>query len=128
MPSSRVVLIAFVVALGPLVAAAHVTPLAATPSGQAPAVKVIELKAEKYKFTPATVEIPAGTAVQFKITALDHEHGFEIEGVKDSCVSIPKGETKTVDYKADKAGKITFKCCHVCGLGHGGMKGSITVK
>jgi heme/copper-type cytochrome/quinol oxidase subunit 2 len=66
--------------------------------------------------------------VQFKITALDHEHGFEIEGVKDSCVSIPKGETKTVDYKADKAGKITFKCCHVCGLGHGGMKGSITVK
>ena len=38
------------------------------------------------------------------------------------------GETKTVDYKAEKAGKITFKCCHVCGLGHGGMKGSITVK
>ena len=128
MKPHRFVVLAFILALVPIIAAVRVVPVAARAAVQAPAVKVIELKAEKYKFTPATVEIPVGTAVQFKITALDHEHGFEIEGVKDSCVSIPKGETKTVDYKADKAGKITFKCCHVCGLGHGGMKGSITVK
>ena len=55
MASSRVVLAAFVVALGPLVAAAHVTPLAATPSGQAPAVKVIELKAGSHGTTNKTI-------------------------------------------------------------------------
>jgi len=129
MKSHRVVLLALVVALIPLVAAVRVVPVAASPAVQAaPAVKVIEVKAEKYHFTPDKIDIPIGTAVQFKITALDNEHGFEIEGVKDSCVKIPKGETKTVDYKAEKAGKVSFKCCHTCGLGHIRMNGAMTVK
>jgi len=131
MSSHRVVLAAFVAALVPLIAAARVAPVAAAPASasvQAPAVKVFEVKATKYEFTPKTFDIPLGTAVQFKVTAVDNTHGFEIEGVKDSCVTIPKGETKTIDYKADKAGKVSFKCCHVCGLGHGKMNGSMTVK
>jgi cytochrome c oxidase subunit II len=102
--------------------------LAALGAQQPPAVKEIAVTARKYEFTPNKIEIPVGTAVRFKITAEDNEHGFEIEGVKDSCVEIPKGETKTVDYKADKAGTITFKCCHFCGMGHGRMKGTLTVK
>jgi cytochrome c oxidase subunit 2 len=132
MKSHRVVLLALVVALVPLVAAVRVAPVAASPATAAvqapPAVKVIEVKAEKYHFTPDKIDIPLGTAVQFKITALDNEHGFEIEGVKDSCVKIPKGETKTVDYKAEKAGKVSFKCCHRCGIGHIRMNGAMTVK
>lgn len=130
MHSSRLVLAAFVTALLPIVAAARPATIAAAPAVQAqtPAVKVIELKATKYEFTPNKVDIPLGTTVQFKITAVDHDHGFEIEGVKDSCVTIAKGETKTVEYKATKAGKVSFKCCHVCGLGHGKMNGEMTVK
>jgi cytochrome c oxidase subunit 2 len=126
MKSHRVVLLALVVALVPLVAAVRVAPVAASPATAA--VQVIEVKAEKYHFTPDKIDIPLGTAVQFKITALDNEHGFEIEGVKDSCVKIPKGETKTVDYKAEKAGKVSFKCCHRCGIGHIRMNGAMTVK
>jgi cytochrome c oxidase subunit 2 len=133
MKAHRLVLAAFVAALVPLVAASRVAPVAAAqPLDQAqtpaPAVKVIEVKATKYEFTPNKIDIPLGTAVQFKVTAVDNEHGFEIEGVKDSCVTIPKGETKTIDYKADKAGKISFKCCHVCGIGHPRMNGAMTVK
>jgi len=129
MHSSRLVLAAFVIALLPILAAVRPTPIAAAAAVQAPpAVKVIELKATKYEFTPNKVDIPLGTTVQFKITAVDHDHGFEIEGVKDSCVTIAKGETKTVEYKATKAGKVSFKCCHVCGLGHGKMNGEMTVK
>jgi len=55
-------------------------------------------------------------------------HGFEIEGVKDSCVKLEKGESSTVEYKADKAGTFEFKCCKRCGPGHGRMKGTIVVK
>ena len=129
MRAHRVVLAAFVAALVPLIAATRVAPVAAASAqAQAPAVRVIEVKATKYEFTPKTFDIPLGTAVQFKVTAVDNTHGFEIEGVKDSCVTIPKGETKTIDYKADKAGKVSFKCCHVCGLGHGKMNGSMMVK
>ena len=130
MRSSRVILTAFVVALLPLLSAVRPAAIAAAPAVQAqpPAVKVIELKATKYEFAPNKIDIPLGATVQFKITAVDHDHGFEIEGVKDSCITIAKGETKTVEYKATKAGKISFKCCHVCGIGHGKMNGEMMVK
>ena len=105
-----------------------VVSLAALGARQPPPVKEIPITAKKYAFAPNKIEVPAGTAIRFKVTAEDAEHGFELEGVKDSCVEIPKGETRTVDYKADNAGTIKFKCCHFCGLGHGRMNGTLTVK
>jgi cytochrome c oxidase subunit 2 len=93
-----------------------------------PEIREIELKAKKYQFTPNKIAVALNETVRFKITAEDAEHGFEIQGVKDSCVEIKKGETATVTYTAAKAGTFEFKCCHFCGLGHGRMKGSIVVK
>jgi cytochrome c oxidase subunit II len=90
-------------------------------------VKEIEITAKKYEFTPNTVEVPVGTRVVFKITATDREHGFEIEGLKDSCIKIKKGETGTFEYTADKSGTFRFKCCDFCGFGHRRMKGEIRV-
>jgi cytochrome c oxidase subunit 2 len=94
------------------------------------AIRVVELKATKYEFTPGKVEVPLNTTVQFKVTAADRDHGFEIDApeMKDKCVKIKKGETATIEYKAAKAGTITFKCCDFCGLGHGRMKGELVVK
>ncbi len=91
-------------------------------------VKEVEMTAKKYEFSPSTVEVPVGTLVRFKITSQDRTHGFEIEGVKDSCVELKEGETATVEYKAEKAGTFEFKCCKRCGLHHGSMKGTIVVK
>jgi len=96
-------------------------------SGDARQITEVKMTAKKYEFSPSTVEVAAGTKLIFKITALDREHGFEIAGVKDSCVKIQKGETATVEYVADKPGTVEFKCCVHCGLGHGGMKGKILV-
>jgi len=52
--------------------------------------KEVEMTAKKYEFSPGTVDVQAGTKIIFKIKALDREHGFEIENVKDSCVKIKK--------------------------------------
>ncbi len=93
----------------------------------AQATKEVEMTAKKYEFSPSTVEVQAGTKIIFKIKALDHEHGFEIENVKDSCVKIKKGETATVEYLAEKPGTVEFRCCSFCGLGHGKMKGKIVI-
>jgi len=90
--------------------------------------KEVQMTAKKYEFSPDTVEVPAGTKIIFKITALDREHGFEIENVKDSCVKIKKGETATVEYLAEKAGTVEFRCCSYCGFGHGKMKGKIVIQ
>jgi cytochrome c oxidase subunit 2 len=87
----------------------------------------VQMTAKKYEFSPSTVEVAAGTKIIFKIKALDRSHGFEIEGVKDSCVKIKKGETATVEYLAEKPGTVEFRCCSYCGFGHGGMKGKIVI-
>jgi heme/copper-type cytochrome/quinol oxidase subunit 2 len=96
-----------------------------SPAG--PETREVRITAKKYEFSPDTVEVKAGTKIIFKITALDREHGFEIANVKDSCVKIQKGETATVEYVAEKAGTVEFRCCVFCGLGHRGMKGKIVI-
>lgn len=106
-------------------------------------VQVIELTAKKYEYSGSPVHVKAGTKVQLKITATDHDHGFKIAAVPDGaeqsskpglvfaspqdCWQLKKGETTTIEFSAQTSGTYTFKCCHTCGLGHRGMKGQIVV-
>jgi len=106
-------------------------------------VQVIELMARKYEYSPSPVHVQAGTKVQLKITAVDHDHGFKIAVVPDGseansepgliftspqdCVQLKKGETTTIEFVAQTGGTYPFRCCHTCGLGHRGMKSQIVV-
>ena len=106
-------------------------------------VQIIEVSAKKYEYSPSPVHVKAGTTVQLKITAVDHDHGFKIavdpDGAKPSgkaglvfassqdCWQLKKGETTTIEFLAQISGTYTFRCCHTCGLGHRGMKGQIVV-
>jgi heme/copper-type cytochrome/quinol oxidase subunit 2 len=105
--------------------------------------QVIELVAKKYEYSPSPVHVKAGTKVQLKITAVDHDHGFKIavepDGAKPAakaglvfsssqdCWQLKKGVTISIEFLAQASGTYTFKCCHTCGLGHRGMKGEIVV-
>ncbi len=107
-------------------------------------VQVIELTAKKYEYSPSPVQVKAGTRVQLKITATDHDHGFKVATTPDGaapnvnagliftseqdCWLLKKGETTTIEFVAHTPGIYTFKCCHTCGLGHRGMKGQIVVE
>jgi len=97
-----------------------------TPQGAE--TREVKITAKKYEFSPKTVEVNSGARIIFKITAMDRERGFEIANVKDSCVKNKKGETATVEYMAEKAGTVEFKCCVFCGVGHYGMKGKIVIR
>jgi heme/copper-type cytochrome/quinol oxidase subunit 2 len=106
-------------------------------------VQVIELMARKYEYSHSPVHVQAGTKVQLKITAADHDHGFKIAVVPDGseanskpglvftspqdCVQLKKGETTTIEFVAQTRGTYPFRCCHTCGLGHRGMKSQIVV-
>ena len=107
-------------------------------------VKVIEMTAKKYEFSPSPVHVKAGTKVQLKITALDRKHGFKIElypdgsdkkgdpglvfSSKEDCFTIDKDAPAVVEFVAKTPGTYSFKCCVHCGLGHGGMKGQLIVE
>ena len=106
-------------------------------------LQVIELTAKKYEYSPSPVHIKAGTKVQLRIIAVDHDHGFKIAPVPDGadpsgkpglvfasaqdCWLLKKGETTTIEFFAQTPGTYSFKCCHSCGLGHRGMKSQIIV-
>ena len=102
--------------------------------------QVIEVTAKKYEFSPSPIRVKAGTKVQLKITAVDHDHGFKIESTGSAgkaglvffnpqeCVQLKKGQTTTIEFVAQTPGTYAFHCCHVCGLGHKKMKSEIIVE
>lgn len=106
--------------------------------------RVIDVTAKKYDFNPSPIRVKQGTKVQLKITASDHDHGFQIrrypqeakEGgapglvfsSQEGCYRIPKGQTVTVEFVAEKAGTYPFKCCVHCGWRHRSMKGELIVE
>jgi cytochrome c oxidase subunit 2 len=108
-------------------ASPNVIRIGATAPENAP-VKEVEVSAKKYEYTPATIEVPVGTLVKIRLNAVDREHGFEIQSVKDSCVKFKPNEPATVEFYAGKPGEYEFKCCKFCGFGHGKMKGKLVVK
>ena len=129
---------------GFFVALAFCLPQPSSVRAQNQDAQVIELVAKKYEYSPSPVHVKAGTKVQLKITAADHDHGFKIAAVPDGasqgaapglvftsaqdCWQLKKGETTTIEFVAQTEGTYTFKCCHTCGLGHRGMKGQIVVE
>ena len=72
--------------------------------------QIIEVSAKKYEYSPSPVHVKAGSKVQLKITAVDHDHGFKIgaeaDGAKpggkaglvfsspQDCWQLKKGETQ----------------------------------
>ena len=91
-------------------------------------VREFDVSAKKYEFSPASIEAPANTLLKIHLKAIDKEHGFEIKGVKDSCVKFSPSEPVTIEFYAEKAGEFEFVCCKYCGFGHGKMKGKLVIK
>jgi len=113
------------------------------PLPQDQTIHVVEVTAKKFEYSPSPIHVKAGSKVQLKITAIDHDHGFKIAALPDSnepknkpgllfaspqdCWQLKNHETTTIEFSAQTPGTYTFKCCHTCGLGHRGMKGKLFV-
>jgi cytochrome c oxidase subunit II len=92
--------------------------------------RVVHVVAERFAFTPAEIAVDEGTLLELRITSDDTDHGFRVHGLGDINVGIPKrgrGDVRvTIDAKT--AGNYVFECSHVCGAGHGFMRGVIRVR
>jgi cytochrome c oxidase subunit 2 len=116
----------------------------ANTSQSAQDVRVIEVTAKKYEYTPSPIRVKQGTKVQLRITSLDKTHGFKINLYPDgsdakgdpglvfssneNCFKLENGVPTVVDFVGRTPGTYSFHCCNRCGLGHGGMKGQLIVE
>jgi cytochrome c oxidase subunit 2 len=92
--------------------------------------RVIHVSAERFAFTPSEITVDEGSVVELRLTSDDTDHGFRVYGLGDPNVVIPKrgrGDMR-VTIEAKEAGLYRFECSHVCGAGHGFMRGVIRVK
>lgn len=99
----------------------------AVSSGQSSEPRVIEIVVRRYAFEPAQIDVVTGEAVRIKVKSGDGLHGFSIAKLKIKK-EIPRGETVTIDFKADAPGDFPILCSEFCGDGHEEMKGLLVVK
>ena len=107
-------------------------------------VQVIEVTAKKYEYAPSPIRVRLGAKVKLKITSLDKTHGFKINLYPDGsaakgspglvfssnedCFKVERGTPTVVQFEARSPGTYSFHCCNRCGIGHGRMKGQLTVE
>ena len=94
-------------------------------AGRAQDVRVIEIAAERFTFTPSEIRVKAGTRLEIRLQSDDTAHGFHIVGT-DVDIELPKRGrgVATVNFQP-QAGRYTFECSRVCGAGHEFMRGVI---
>lgn len=90
-------------------------------------VRVIELKASKYKFEPDPIVVKKGEKVRVVASSSDVAHGISIPEFKLS-LAIPAGRESTAEFSADKEGTFTSYCSVYCGSDHSKMQGKLIVR
>lgn len=86
----------------------------------------VRMIAQQYNFVPACVQVPAGTAVSFRLTSADVIHGFELVGTNVNSMVMP-GFVSEVRTRFDTVGEYRMPCHEFCGVGHQGMWARVIV-
>jgi nitrous-oxide reductase len=91
----------------------------------------VHMTAVRSNFEPNTVEVNQGDHVTIHLTNIeqttDELHGFGLEEYNMQVVVDP-GETKTIDFVADKPGVFAYYCTNFCSALHQEMQGYLLVK
>lgn len=96
-------------------------------ASEADDVQVVNVRAERFAFTPSEIRVKAGMPVEFRLRSDDTMHGFRIRGL-DVNVEIPKRGRGAVVVRVDlQPGRYEFECSQLCGAGHDFMRGAIIV-
>jgi cytochrome c oxidase subunit 2 len=87
----------------------------------------VYIVAHMWAFDPEEIEIPAGSTVDFYLTAKDVVHGFHINEKGVNMMAVP-GTINKITTRFDSPGVYRFVCNEFCGQGHQNMMGKIIVR
>jgi len=111
----------FVLVVAAILVAAPVWPPKAATAQE---VQVVDIVAERFRFTPSEIRVKAGTRLAIRLRSEDTIHGFHLVGT-DIDLEIPsRGGEAAVMFRPE-AGRYTFECSRLCGAGHSYMRGVI---
>lgn len=85
------------------------------------------ITAKQWSFSPAVIKVKKGDTVVLKLKSADVAHSLVIPEFKINA-AIKPGETKIVEFVADKTGSFASACGVYCGVGHVGMTGTLIVE
>jgi cytochrome c oxidase subunit 2 len=88
--------------------------------------RIVEVRASKYKFSPAEITLRKGETVILRLSSADRTHGFMLKPLKIDT-DIAPGAAKDIVVQPDTPGRYTVICDHYCGIGHGNMKMTLIV-
>lgn len=97
-------------------------------SAQTDEPRVVEIKAHRFAFEPATIEATVGERLQIVVRSADGVHGFEIKKLKIKKEVPRGGEPVTIDFTASTEGTFPILCSEYCGKGHTDMTGMLIVR
>lgn len=91
----------------------------------------VKMVAVRSSFEPSKLEVNAGDKVTIYVTNIeqttDELHGFGLNEYNINVVVDP-GETKTIEFVANKPGVFPFYCTNFCSALHQEMQGYLLVK
>lgn len=101
--------------------------LTRTSHARAENTRVVDITAERFAFSPASITLKRGESVKLRLHSKDVTHGFFLRPLKLD-EEIPAGETAEVIITPQQAGTFTTICDHFCGANHGNMHMTIVVE
>jgi len=87
---------------------------------------VVEIKASRQGFRPATVGLRKGEGVRVVLTSADGEHCFAVDGLRIEKRIVP-GRATSFDLTPDRVGTFPFYCCLETGKAADTERGTLIV-
>ena len=112
-------------AVGSVVAGAGVL-LGRAMAAQDAQPRVIDVVAQRFKYTPSEIHVKKGEKVVLAVKSLDMVHGMNFPelGVR---ADLPPGQITRVELHPTRSGTFDFLCDNFCGDGHEMMHGHLIV-
>jgi cytochrome c oxidase subunit 2 len=111
---------------GLLIAAGAGGLLAGRPRAEETAGRVIEIYAQRFRYTPNEIAVKRGERITLALHALDFPHGFSLPELNIRADLIP-GQVVRVRIQPMQAGRFAFLCDNFCGEHHEEMSGTLIV-
>jgi cytochrome c oxidase subunit 2 len=86
----------------------------------------IDIVASNWKFTPATITVPAGEPTTLHLTSSEGVHGIQSDDLGIKQTTIAPNKFVDVTFTPAKAGTYVVHCSIICGAGHANM--ALTIK